>query len=415
MSERILLYSQNKELTEQVKSYIKDIMYSLESTDNIDKLYSLLNSQESSLLVYDFLETTKENQNNLANILSEYPFQLVILLINREEGDEFLQMMENYHVYDIVSFPIYKFKFHFAITKAVTYGKVMSKISDFKSNEKQVFESMIKVFDWRKELDTRKVESLANELIHQINISFFHGSGLGSLISTLSILFSKAKFDEEKKVYLVHEKIYHLLKDNYDEILKLSDSLTKTQAILAEKDYYTEKLPLKDFYSALTAMVKGMKPIAGIKNQKIVMGDFPRELASKSIIASPENLKLVFDELLTNAIKYSEDGDTIYILFSHDKTDLGIRILNPAYKNSDGTVGITEGNAHKIFEPFFRLTNVVDDRFMQETFRFGLGLTVVNKIIDLHKGSISFYTTDNSMRKDSNTKDVCVWVRFPIL
>jgi signal transduction histidine kinase len=415
MSERILLYSQNKELTEQVKSYIKDIMYSLESTDNIDKLYSLLNSQESSLLVYDFLETTKENQNNLANILSEYPFQLVILLINREEGDEFLQMMENYHVYDIVSFPIYKFKFHFAITKAVTYGKVMSKISDFKSNEKQVFESMIKVFDWRKELDTRKVESLANELIHQINISFFHGSGLGSLISTLSILFSKAKFDEEKKVYLVHEKIYHLLKDNYDEILKLSDSLTKTQAILAEKDNYTEKLPLKDFYSALTAMVKGMKPIAGIKNQKIVMGDFPRELASKSIIASPENLKLVFDELLTNAIKYSEDGDTIYILFSHDKTDLGIRILNPAYKNSDGTVGITEGNAHKIFEPFFRLTNVVDDRFMQETFRFGLGLTVVNKIIDLHKGSISFYTTDNSMRKDSNTKDVCVWVRFPIL
>jgi tRNA nucleotidyltransferase/poly(A) polymerase len=415
MSERILLYSQNKELTEQVKSYIKDIMYSLESTDNIDKLYSLLNSQESSLLVYDFLETTKENQNNLANILSEYPFQLVILLINREEGDEFLQMMENYHVYDIVSYPIYKFKFHFGITKAVTYGKVMSKISDFKSNEKQVFESMIKVFDWRKELDTRKVESLANELIHQINISFFHGSGLGSLISTLSILFSKAKFDEEKKVYLVHEKIYHLLKDNYDEILKLSDSLTKTQAILAEKDYYTEKLPLKDFYSALTAMVKGMKPIAGIKNQKIVMGDFPRELASKSIIASPENLKLVFDELLTNAIKYSEDGDTIYILFSHDKTDLGIRILNPAYKNSDGTVGITEGNAHKIFEPFFRLTNVVDDRFMQETFRFGLGLTVVNKIIDLHKGSISFYTTDNSMRKDTNTKDVCVWVRFPIL
>ena len=113
----------------------------------------------------------------------------------------------------------------------------MSKISDFKSNEKQVFESMIKVFDWRKELDTRKVESLANELIHQINISFFHGSGLGSLISTLSILFSKAKIRRRKKKnYLVHEKIYHLLKDNYDdEILKLSDSLTKTQAILAEK------------------------------------------------------------------------------------------------------------------------------------------------------------------------------------
>ena len=415
MSDKILLYTQNKEITEQVKTYVDDLTYAFNVAYNMDNLTNYLKSDDTWLLIYDFLDTSSENQKNLGNILSEYPFQLVILLINREEGDEFLQMMENYHVYDIISYPIYKFKFHFAITKAITYGKVMSKISDFKSNEKQVFESMIKVFDWRKELDTRKVESLANELIHQINISFFHGSGLGSLISTLSILFSKAKLDEEKKVYLVHEKIYHLLKDNYDEILKLSDSLTKTQAILAEKDFYTGKLTLKDFYAALTEMVKGMKPIAGIKNQKIVMGDFPRDLAGRSITASPENLKLVFDELLTNAIKYSEDGDTIYILFSHDKSDIGIRILNPAYKNSDGTVGITESNAHKIFEPFFRLTNVVDDRFMQETFRFGLGLTVVNKIVDLHKGSISFYTTDNNMRRENNMKDVCVWVRFPIL
>ncbi len=415
MSDKILLYTKNETIVEQVTAYISDLTYKFSVADNIDNLTTNLRSEESWLLVYDFMDTSKENQKNLANILADYPFQLVILLINRDEGDEFIQMMENYNVYDIVAYPIYKFKLHFAITKAVSYGRVISKISDFKSNEKQVFESMIKVFDWRKELDTRKVESLANELIHQINISFFHGSGLGSLISTLSILFSKAKLDEDKKAYLVHEKIYQLLKDNYDEILKLSDSLTKTQEILAEKNYYTEKMTLKDFYSALTAMVKGMKPIAGIKTQKIVMGNFPIELASRSIIASPENLKLVFDELLTNAIKYSEDGDTIYILFSHDKSDLGIRILNPAYKNSDGTVGITESNAHKIFEPFFRLTNVVDDRFMQETFRFGLGLTVVNKIIDLHKGSISFYTTDNNMRRDSNTKDVCVWVRFPIL
>ncbi len=415
MSDKILLYTKNEKIVEQVTAYISDLTYTFNSTDNMDNLTAYLKSDESWILVYDFMDTTKENQKNLANILSDYPFQLVILLIDRDEGDEFIQMMENYNVYDIVAYPIYKFKFHFAITKAATYGRVMSKISDFKSNEKQVFESMIKVFDWRKELDTRKVESLANELIHQINISFFHGSGLGSLISTLSILFSKAKLDEEKKAYLVHEKIYQLLKDNYDEILKLSDSLTKTQAILAEKKLYTETLTLKEFYGALSAIVKGMKPIAGIKSQKIVMGDFPRELTGKSIIASIENLKLVFEELLINAIKYSEDGDTIYILFSHDKTDLGIRILNPAYKNSDGTVGITESNAHKIFEPFYRLTNVVDDRFMQETFRFGLGLTVVNKIIDLHKGSISFYTTDNNMRRDSNTKDVCVWIRFPIL
>ena len=146
------------------------------------------------------------------------------------------------------------------------------------------------------------------------------------------------------------------------------------------------------------------------------MGDFPKELTAKSIHCNLEKIKLVFDELLINAIKYSEDGDTIYILFSHDdNSDFGIRILNPAYKNADGSIGISDKNAHKIFEPFFRLQNVVDDRFIQETFRFGLGLTVVNKIMDLHKASISFYTITNSIRRENHLKDVCVWLRFPIL
>lgn len=415
MSDKILLYSKNIPLVEDVKKYISESLFMLTVADNLESLMTGLKHDESSLLLYDFLDWSPENQKILANIISEFPFLLVILIVDREDSNDFLKMLDNFHVYDIIGYPFYKVKLLFTLTKATTYGRVMSKISDFKSNEKQVFESMIKVFDWRKELDTRKVESLANELIHQINISFFHGSGLGSLISTLSIMFAKAKLDDEKKMYLVHEKIYHLLKDNYDEILKLSDSLTKTQSILSEKDYYTEQVSLKDFYTTLVSIVKDMKNVAAIKNQKIVMGDFPRNLASKKIIANLPNIKLVFDELITNSIKYSEDGDTIYVLFSHDKSDFGIRILNPAYKNSDGTIGITESNAHKIFEPFFRLTNVVDDRFVQETFRFGLGLTVVNKIIDLHKGNIAFYTTDNNMRKEGNMKDVCVWIRFPIL
>ena len=415
MPDNILLYTQNNVLSEQIKNYI-DARFTLVSTDNLEDLNKYLQSNQIYLLVFDFLSNFEENQKIIENILGTYPFQLIILVIDREHGRDFLEMIENFNIYDIVSYPIYGYKFHFTVSRAVTYGKVMAKISDFKANEKQVFESMIKVFDWRKELDTRKVESIANELIHQINISFFHGSGLGSLISTLSILFAKSKHDAEKKSYQVHEKVYTLLKENYDEILKLSDSLSKTQAILAEKEHYSDTIVLKDFYVEIVNLVRGMRPVREIKNQNIILGDFPKDLADKSILCNIEKLKLIFEELLINAIKYSEDGDTIFILFSHDEnSDLGIRILNPAYKNSDGTIGISDKNAHKIFEPIFRLQNVVDDRFLQETFRFGLGLTVVNKIVDLHRGSISFYTLDNNIRRENHIKDVCVWLRFPII
>ena len=87
MSDKILLYTQNKEITEQVKTYVDDLTYAFNVADNMDNLTSYLKSDDTWLLVYDFLDTSSENQKNLGNILSEYPFQLVILLINREEGD----------------------------------------------------------------------------------------------------------------------------------------------------------------------------------------------------------------------------------------------------------------------------------------------------------------------------------------
>ncbi|MBK6607980.1 MAG: hypothetical protein IPG24_21490 [Leptospiraceae bacterium] len=74
MSDKILLYTQNKEITEQVKTYVDDLTYAFNVADNMDNLTNYLKSDDTWLLIYDFLDTSSENQKNLGNILSEYPF-----------------------------------------------------------------------------------------------------------------------------------------------------------------------------------------------------------------------------------------------------------------------------------------------------------------------------------------------------
>lgn len=65
MSDKILLYTQNKEITEQVKTYVDDLTYAFNVADNMDNLTSYLKSDDTWLLVYDFLDTSSENQKIL--------------------------------------------------------------------------------------------------------------------------------------------------------------------------------------------------------------------------------------------------------------------------------------------------------------------------------------------------------------
>lgn len=65
---------------------------------------------------------------------------------------------------------------------------------------------------------------------------------------------------------------------------------------------------------------------------------------------------------------------------------LEISFLNKPLPNEDGVLGIPMEYEYIIFEPFFRLTKTVSDGY--DTLDFGLGLTIVEKIILRHQGKV---------------------------
>jgi signal transduction histidine kinase len=86
-------------------------------------------------------------------------------------------------------------------------------------------------------------------------------------------------------------------------------------------------------------------------------------------------LKSVITNLIDNACKFSPDFKC-RLLISFTPTSIRLEV-------SDEGVGISEENLKHVFEPFFRGNDT------RNVYGHGIGLSLVKKIVELHKGEIS--------------------------
>ncbi|QLE46916.1 PAS domain S-box protein [Nostoc sp. C057] len=87
-------------------------------------------------------------------------------------------------------------------------------------------------------------------------------------------------------------------------------------------------------------------------------------------------LRQILSNLLSNSVKYSLQGSNIQI-------DLLLQEQSAVFLIQDEGIGIFPEEQQKLFEPFYRASNVGN------TPGTGLGLAIVKKCIDLHRGRIT--------------------------
>lgn len=97
------------------------------------------------------------------------------------------------------------------------------------------------------------------------------------------------------------------------------------------------------------------------------------------VLADPFRTKLVIENLVDNAIKYSREHSAIIITLSQE----GDHVL---FEIKDRGVGIPAHEHKNIFQKFFRATN----EFSYQTKGLGVGLYLVKFIIEASGGAIGF-------------------------
>jgi signal transduction histidine kinase len=122
-------------------------------------------------------------------------------------------------------------------------------------------------------------------------------------------------------------------------------------------------------------------------------GDFPAEI---ELNVDSEQVKIVFQNILTNAIKFSNPDDKpVMISLTKQAEAIVVRIL-------DHGIGIPPDELPFIFEPFYR----VDKSRSKRTGGYGLGLSLCKTIMEAHGGRIEV-----DSKPDVGT---CVSLFFPL-
>ncbi|MGD0342229.1 MAG: hybrid sensor histidine kinase/response regulator [Bacteroidales bacterium] len=100
------------------------------------------------------------------------------------------------------------------------------------------------------------------------------------------------------------------------------------------------------------------------------------------IMADPGDMEIVFNNLISNAVKYNKFGGRADITIDSSDTD-AILIF------SDTGIGITKTDSENLFNDFVRIKNEKTRNISGS----GLGLSIVKKVVELYHGTIKVEST----------------------
>ena len=226
-------------------------------------------------------------------------------------------------------------------------------------------------------LKQKKLSDIKNDFINNMTHE------LKTPISTISLASQMLR---DNSVTNTPKSIDHISGIIYQESKRLT---TQVEKVLQMAVFNEGNLKLKfkevNLNSLITSVVLNFELRVKSRN-----GELTSELmADPAIIKADEvHITNVLFNLLDNAVKYSKDEPKIHIT-----TELKDNFLVVSVK--DHGIGIQNEHISQIFERFYRVPtgNVHDVK------GFGLGLSYVKKIVDVHKGKIKVESAPNKGTK----------------
>jgi len=241
------------------------------------------------------------------------------------------------------------------------------------------------------EVQRRKLEKLVEERTHELNESLKKEKELVEMknkfvsiashefrtpLSTISFAaesirnyFHQLTPEEiKRKLIKIEDQASHMTN-------LLEDILTIGKSETGKIKVKRISLDLKEFIDSLIEEVR-----ATVKEPREI--NFTFSCLSRKVNADDKLLRNVFNNLLTNALKFSASGTPVTIVVSDFDGDILIEV-------TDEGIGIEEGELASVFESFQRGSNA---SAVQGT---GLGLSILKKAVELMNGSVEVKSTIN--------------------
>ncbi len=230
-----------------------------------------------------------------------------------------------------------------------------------------------------------------NQLITEINnllirlessferISQFSSDASHELKTPLTIIKGELEIALRKDRNIDEYK--HSLKTSLEEVIVIEQTINDLLFLAKnEKDLITNKMELLYFDEIIDESINEVKNFADLHQIKINF-----ELVDTIEFKGYSNLlKIAIKNILKNAIQFSHKDSQIIVRSYKNANTFNISI-------QDFGIGIPLNEQEKIFEKFYR----TDKSRNKNSGGTGLGMSIVKKIIDIHKGSIKIESIEN--------------------
>jgi len=175
-------------------------------------------------------------------------------------------------------------------------------------------------------------------------------------------------------------------KEYFKELYKSNERLIKFVNELLNVFRFEElqpkiKLGLVNLKNLILNIVSRFSPL--IQKKKLTF-EIKEEKAGWAIIGDRDLLELIFDNLISNAVRYSKDSEKIYLYLKRKKERVEVAVENFG-------IGIPKKEQGKVFQKFFRGKNALKS----ETSGSGLGLYLTKKAVERLGGKIWFVSKEN--------------------
>jgi DNA-binding response OmpR family regulator len=317
-------------------------------------------------------------------VKSSLPPLIFVLTVHQDPGLIIKVMKKG--IFDYLTKPVNLDDLLFKVRRAFDVFE-MQKTKWILDKEKSIrLENHIEWYKWLHSIKQKETKNIQSAVFGNLQRSFNQGMGFGSLITAVNLIALSARHEGDK--YLIDAELFQLMKENAEVSEKTIKNFQKIDQILNE-GFELEEITIATLIELATEVLHSLKKYRHIKNQQIMVSDYKNIDQRLKLKLNREYFREALYEIMINAMKFSEADSRILVIYRIFGNFLSLSVVNNPQQDLPEETGIPLGYENLIFEPFFRLSSQVYDEFQSQD--FGLGLTLVEKIVLSHQGNISIH------------------------
>lgn len=349
----ILIVDDTPEHIHIASSILKSLNYPIRVANNADTALTLIEKQIPTLLLLDVSLPTM-NGFEICKLLKQNPlYEDMAIIFMTASGDEH------------------------SISKGFSLGAQDYVIKPYNSHELIArVNTHIKLVCQKKELKNsyKELDQFCHTISHDLK------SPILVIRQLLSLLTEELNENSAEDVHEILNQLDNKSKDTISMIERLLELSQVSHLECNFKQLNIEKI-IKELFNELSSLEPNRKI-------SLICSPLPTLTGDETLI------KLLIQNVLTNALKFSKNNENTIINISFEDTNTFYKIFI-----KDNGVGFDMKYSNKLFNVFERLHNKEDFEGS------GIGLSIIKRIIERHNGSVSITSQLNI--------GTCLYMKFP--